>query len=324
MDDQTSVTRQIRVACQAVSERARYVHIDAEGIPAYAATLPIERILKPQHDAPTHYLDHGDDTVAFFLTLDAINFGSGYFPHLRKRPGMSGYFTIAASLNDYFKANGPLQASELARIAPADCAAIFGQDLAVAPIGELMGHFAAALRELGDALAERYGGSFTALLAAAGGSAERLVELLARMPHFADVSTYDGLRVPLYKRAQIAASDLWIAFGGQGPGEFHDLDRLTIFADNLVPHVLRLDGVLHYAPELAERIDAEQPIAAGSHEEVELRACALHAVELMVAALRADGHPINAMQLDNLLWSRGQAPEYKQAKPRHRTKTVFY
>jgi len=38
--------------------------------------------------------------VAFFLTLDAINFGSGYFPHLGKRPGMSGYFTAAASLTD--------------------------------------------------------------------------------------------------------------------------------------------------------------------------------------------------------------------------------
>ena len=38
-----------------------------------------------------------------------------------------------------------------------------------------------------------------------------------------------------YKRAQIVASDLALA----GVAEFDDLDRLTIFADNLVPHVLR-------------------------------------------------------------------------------------
>ncbi len=45
-----------------------------------------------------------------------------------------------------------------------------------------------------------------------------------------------------YKRAQITPSDLALA----GVAEFDDLDRLTIFADNLVPHVLRVDGVLRY------------------------------------------------------------------------------
>ena len=50
-----------------------------------------------------------------------------------------------------------------------------------------------------------------------------------------------------YKRAQIAANDLHLA----GVVDFPDIDRLTIFADNLVPHVLRLDGVLRYSDELA-------------------------------------------------------------------------
>jgi hypothetical protein len=30
------------------------------------------------------------------------------------------------------------------------------------------------------------------------------------------------------------------------------------------------------------------------------------------------------MQLDYLLWNRGQGQYYKQTKPRHRTRTVFY
>ena len=50
-----------------------------------------------------------------------------------------------------------------------------------------------------------------------------------------------------YKRAQIVPADLALA----GVAEFDDLDRLTIFADNLVPHVLRVDGVLAYDAELA-------------------------------------------------------------------------
>ena len=36
------------------------------------------------------------------------------------------------------------------------------------------------------------------------------------------------------------------------------------------------------------------------------------------------GHAVNAMQLDNLLWSRGQRPEYKRARPRHRARSIFY
>jgi hypothetical protein len=130
--------------------------------------------------------------------------------------------------------------------------------------------------------------------------------------------------VPLLKRAQLTVSDLWLAFDGQGPGTFADLDQLTIFADNLVPHVLRIDGVLQYEPDLQARIDAEVPIPAEAVEEIELRACAVHTVELIAAELRRAGHAVNAMQLDNLLWTRGQQPVYKLAKPRHRTRSVFY
>jgi hypothetical protein len=82
------------------------------------------------------------------------------------------------------------------------------------------------------------------------------------MPYFADIADYGGLRVPFCKRAQLAAADLALAFNGQGPGRFSDLDRLTIFADNLVPHVLRT-GILVYRESLAERIDSGDLITAG-------------------------------------------------------------
>ncbi len=72
----------------------------------------MERATFPLLDPTNHYLCRDDDTVAFLLTLDAINFGSGYFPLLRKHPGMSGYFTIAASLNDRYEERGPLPAQE--------------------------------------------------------------------------------------------------------------------------------------------------------------------------------------------------------------------
>ena len=113
--------------------------------------------------------------------------------------------------------------------------------------------------------------------------------------------------------AQIVPSDLALA----GVAELGDLDRLTAFADNLVPHVLRCDGVLVYDDALAAHIDSGKLLPAG-REEREIRACALHACELLA---QRTGVPPRV--LDVWLWNRGQDPEYK-ARPRHRTRTVYY
>ncbi len=317
------VLDRVRIRCREVAEEAIHVRIEESRIPAYAAAIAAARLTLPQMDPSSHFLGREEGTVAFFLTLDAVNFGSGYFPELSKRTGRSGYYTIAASLNDYFQAHGPLAPRELAALSAIDCARIFGQDLANPVAGELMGLFARALNELGEALQQRFEGSFLRLVEAAGGSAERLVALLAGMPLFNDGALYWGGWVPFLKRAQLAAADLFIAFDGRGPGHFTDIDRLTLCADNLVPHVLWHDGVLRYDQALAERIERGELIDAGSPEEVEIRGCAVHAGELLVAALRPRVPGINAMLLDNYLWHIGHQSEYRK-EPRHRTRTVFY
>jgi hypothetical protein len=399
---------EVRAAAASTSAVARFVHIESDAIAAYAAWLPVEQARSAELDPATHYLRHGQGTLAYVLALDAINFGSGYFPHLRKRPGMSGYFTVASSLKDAFEADGPMSSQQLARLSAGDCARIFGQstdapggearaDTDTAPRGEaradtdpvsaseahaaanpvsaseahaatdtaaggwvsadgdtapgsgvradsdtapgsgvraetdlvspsgahaptdpggeassaavaeLMALFARALNDLGTFVTDRFGGSFEALVDAANGSAERLVGILQQMPFYQDVG--------FYKRAQLTAADLALA----GVAHFDDLDQLTIFADNLVPHVLRVDRILSYTPELLVRIEHGELIPSGSREEIEIRACALHAVELIRRCLSN----ITSMQLDYVLWNRGQTPAYK-ALPRHRTRTVFY
>ncbi|UCE53074.1 MAG: queuosine salvage family protein [Desulfobacterales bacterium] len=313
----------VRTACQVVAERAIHVRINYGLIPHFASSLAIQEAIYPELDPQSHYLDHGNDTVAFIVTLDSINFGSGYFPHLHKRPDMSGYFTVASSLNDYFKKHGPISANELRSMTIEDCAKIFNQDLNNRPVNDLMQLFATALNDLGRYLLENFNGSFVNLVESASSSADRLVQLLIKMPYFKDVESYDNLKVPFYKRAQLTAADLSLAFNGTGPGHFNDLDRLTIFADNLVPHVLRVDEILFYEKNLLNRIDAGNLIPTGSHEEIEIRACAVHAVELLKEELRKAGHFVTSLGLDFLLWNRGQQPHYKRI-PRHRTRTVFY
>jgi len=96
------------------------------------------------------------------------------------------------------------------------------------------------------------------------------------------LNQHQKLEEILQKCAEILAQHLDLALAGVC--EFPDLDRLTIFADNLVPHVLRVDGVLTYDPDLGARIDREELLPPGD-EEREIRACAVHAGELGVEAL---------------------------------------
>jgi hypothetical protein len=297
---------EIRAACAGVAERARHVRIHSESLDRLAAVLAEDPPPAPGLDPAHHALADPERTLAYVVTLDAINFGSGWFPVLRKRPGLSGYFTIATSLKDRFERDGPWTAEELGGLTAGDCAEVFAQEPGGAA-AELMDHFARALRDLGGLLALRFDGSFPALIAAAGGSAAALTGILREMPCYRDVARHD----------------VHAAFQGEGPGSFEDLDALTIFADNLVPHVLRREGVLRYAPDLAARIDREERLVAGSAEEVEIRACAVHAVECCVAAIRRAGKPATAQRLDYWLWNRGQLPEMK-AHPRHRARTVYY
>jgi len=292
-----------------VAASARHVRIETERVAGYAASLPPPRRIEPARPpAPSER----EPCAAYWLTLDAINFGSGWFPTLRKEPGRSGYQTIAGGLRARFEARGPWSAEELAAISGDEVAGAVGQD----PAHELIELFAVSLRDLGARIRDGYHGSFSAPVEAASGSAPRLVEELAGWACFSDVSEHLGQRLPFLKRAQIAAADLQRA----GVATFSDLDRLTMFADNLVPHVLRLDGVLRFSPELVRRIENGELIEHGSPEEVEIRACAVHAVELIVASAPAS---ITAAQVDQLLWNRGQEPRYKSV-PRHRSRCTAY
>jgi hypothetical protein len=173
----------------------------------------------------------------------------------------------------------------------------------------------ASLRDLGRHVATDHGGRFEAVVA--HGEGVQLVNTLSTWECFADVSVYDGISLPFLKRAQIAAADLHRA----GAAHFTDLHRLTIFADNLVPHVLALDGVLRLHPDLQAAIAGEERLQHGSAPEVELRACAVHACELLVAAVGPER--ITAAELDGILWERGGQPRYK-AKPRPRCRTTAY
>ncbi|MDA0170231.1 queuosine salvage family protein [Solirubrobacter taibaiensis] len=271
---------EVRRHCAQIAATARHVRIDVDA--------PIELGGIAGLDPELHFLEGSPDDVArYVLILDTINFGSGYFHELDTTTD-----AITERLTTHARADGPWTAEQLHALD----ANVVATTLGLEPSHRLTGLYAEALNQLGAWLPEN----------ALGTTADDLARRLSTMPFFADHG--------FYKRAQIAANDLHLA----NVVDFPDVDRLTIFADNLVPHVLRLDGVLIYDDALAHAIDNKHELPAGEAFEREVRATAVHACELL--AQRANVPP---RTLDNWLWNRGQHPPYSE-QPAHITKTVFY
>jgi hypothetical protein len=300
-----SLPDEVRAACAWVAERARSVRINEEAIAEYAAGLP-----EPGSEDPPPFADSDPETAAAFaICMNAINFGSGWWPTVRKRPGHSGYATMAAGVTDRFREEGPWSVAVLRAMDAVTIATVVGQDRE----HPLMEQFASALQNVGAHIEEEHDGSFLGLAAAAD-SIPALAGTVAGWDAFADTSTYDGHSVPFFKRAQLCAADLHRGGIADLPG----LDRLTAFADNLVPHVLRVDGILQLDPTFTARIESEDLLEHGSPEEVELRACAVQAVELLAAA-----SPLTPAEIDSALWHRGRNPRYKSL-PRPRSRNTAY
>lgn len=313
----------IRQRCREVVRRARSVRIDDAGLEALATRLADRPWPEEDLDPAHHFRGSEADTLAFVIALDAINFGSGWFPALRKRQGLSGYRTIATACKERFEREGAWSGETLRATTVDSMAGMLDQDIDDPEVAELMALYAKAWRDLGAWLGHRHADRFESVVESAAGSAARLVRSLAEMTLYRDVARYEELEVPFYKRAQITVADLARAFGPASGPRFEDLDSLTLFADNLVPHVLRCEGMLVYDTGLAARIDGEELIGFGSPEEVEIRASAVEAVERLTIALADRGRPTTARALDGLLWNAGQAPAIK-ARPRHRTRCTYY
>lgn len=302
----------VRDSCARVVAEAGLVSIDNDALAALADRIEFPSPGQPLIvDAPLTDAEASEATLTF--ALDAINFGSGYHDVVRKRPGRSGAQSMSDALTEYIGWTGPLGPDRLQQFTVDDCSQIFGQDLDGGSLEELMSLFSTALNDLGAWLAAH--GGAAQVIARSNGSAERLAEHLTDMLFYRDVESYGGFEVSFYKRAQITPADLARRVRHN---LFGDLHRLTAFADNLVPHTLRMLGAIHLDADLAEAIDAGVLLDPGGPAEVEIRAAGVVCVERLATLTGA-----TAMDIDGHLWDRGQDPAIKRVA-RHRARSVFY
>ncbi len=196
---------------------------------------------------------------------------------------------------------------------------------ALSPGGELplLDEREQIVRQTGRTLLDRFDGQFAAAVDSVNGRAWDVAALLlVSFDSFRDVAQYDGQPVFFAKRAQIAALDLSLTWVEHGHEPLIELERLTAFADYRLPQILRHLGIIEVDADLAERIDSERELAAGSMAEVELRAATIIAVERMSQALAARGLDAPPWRIDCHLWDRSHDPSVRVAH--HRTRTIYY
>jgi hypothetical protein len=335
-DDDLSLTQEldplgILSSTRDVVEQGEYVWIASDRVEMLAHQWLPDETGQNSSTTPTwygsyHFYDGTERTANWILALDAMNF---CFWAEKDQPRwcidyqgerLNGYLAEAASLKRAVEEGFPLwDAAYLSTISEKDLAHIFRGEQTIPLFEERLQN----LREVGVVLLQQYNGQCSNVIEQASGSAVKLALLLAKdFPSFNDVALYRHRLVRFYKRAQICVADLYGSFAGKSWGAFTDMEQLTAFADYKLPQVLRHFGVLEYQPSLAQRIDAQELLEAGSEEEVELRAATIWACELLRRALARHGCTMTAAEIDMRLWLLGQ--NSSAMRPYHRTRTIYY
>jgi hypothetical protein len=182
--------------------------------------------------------------------------------------------------------------------------------------------------QVGAVLAEKYRGRFHNFVKSCppriydngAGLIDRMVK---EFPRFNDVSPYDGATIKIYKLPQLGTWFVYSALRKSGQFPLADVDKMTAFADYIVPVALRLLGIMSYSPELEHAINTYQMIPRDSRQEVEIRAHCIYASALLceeVNSRRPKDQQIIIPQIDARLWTHYHTTWW----PHHLTRTIMY
>ncbi len=217
-----------------------------------------------------------------------------------------------------------LDGNYLAKITREDMQKIFAGNIEMPMLDEKLALF----HQAGAVLAEKYEGRYYNFIKSCSprlyDNGNGLVErLAAEFPRYKDVSDYDGHQIKFYKLTQLG---FWMIYSGLGPqGAFHleDPQKMTAFADYIVPVGLRLMGMTSYSPELEHAINSFQMIPRDSRQEIEIRAHCLYATALLadeINKIRPVDRQIIIPRVDARLWTHYHTTDW----PHHLTRTIMY
>jgi putative queuosine salvage protein len=212
----------------------------------------------------------------------------------------------------------------LAKMTRADMEKIFAGNIEMPMLDEKLELF----HQAGAILAAKYDGRFYNFVRSCSpklyDNGNGLVERLAKeFPRFNDVSQYDGHEVKFYKLTQLGYWQIYTGLHATGGFKLEDPQKMTAFADYIVPVGLRLMGITSYSPELEKAINSYQMIPRDSRQEIEIRAHCLYATALLadeINKIRPVDQQIIIPQIDARLWTHFHTTN----RPHHLTKTIMY
>lgn len=314
-----------------VVAKPRHVRLNREKLLEVAGWMAYEGLTWPDFRSPLVPERDDRDTMDFLFLTAAVNFAftdfttHGVFKVQYGGAEWSDSDALFASLKRALDGGRPMiEGGYLSRMDRDELEDIFAGNVPIPMIEERL----AILREIGRALGTRYEGRFhrfvrsgpSRLYARGKGLLERLLD---EFPSFRDTSLYRNHIVAFHKRAQLLFWQLHARFRQSGFFRLEDPEKLTVFADYIVPVALRLLGIVSYSAELEAAIQERKMIAAGSEEEVEIRAFTLWGCHLLTQAinrLRPPDRKVIEPVVDGRLWTHFHTTHW----PHHLTATTAY
>jgi hypothetical protein len=315
-----------------VIEHSRDVRTNVDKIIEVAGWMAYEELPMPDYQMPFGVgQGSADDVIDFILTADCVDtaftdfsthvkFGVDYAG--RHWSDSDGLFACMKRAMD----NGIpiLDGKFLAGVTRPEMERIFAANIELPMLDEKMEIW----HQVGAVLAEKYHGRFHNFVKSCppriydngAGLIDRMVK---EFPRFNDVSPYDGATVKIYKLPQLGTWFVYSALRKSGQFPLADVDKMTAFADYIVPVALRLLGIMSYSPELEHAINTYQMIPRDSRQEVEIRAHCIYASALLceeVNSRRPKDQQIIIPQIDARLWTHYHTTWW----PHHLTRTIMY
>ncbi|MGH9787868.1 MAG: queuosine salvage family protein [Candidatus Acidiferrales bacterium] len=314
-----------------VIEKSRHVRTDVEKIIEHAGWLAYEELPFPAFLLPFGLGEDTRQAIDFLLVANSIDFAfSDFSTGVKFETDYSGrrwsdsealFACLKRALDDGVAI---LDGRTLSRVTKADLERVFRGNIELPMLDERV----EILRAVGKTLTENYDGRFSNFVASASprlydNGRGLLDKLVKEFPRFNDVSLYDGHEVKIYKLAQLGFWMLYATLGRSGGFRLEDPDKLTAFADYIVPVALRVMGILRYSPALEEAIRKGKMIPRDSAEEIEIRAHTLYATALLTEEVnqrRPANMKVIIPQIDARLWTHYHTTHW----PHHLTRTIMY
>jgi len=328
-----------RESAEFIASISTDVKINEEGVKSVAHQ--IREAIKNKDFVPSQMMLHSyplplavDETsIDWMFVADTLNFsfwgqdeGQHYAVELHGKQ-YTGYMALCAALTRAVEAGIPITSSKFyASITEKDVREIFASSSSSEI--PLIEQRVKNLQESGKVLNEKFGGSFANCIRQCNESACELLKLVTtEFTSFRDEGVIQGKRVSFYKRAQILIGDIWGLFRGSGLGKFNDIDSLTMFADYRVPQSLVHFRALEYSDQLYELLNKNHMFQNGDRQEIEIRGCSIHAVELICQQLKLSETTlqVNSTVIDFFLWEYRRRFAADLARiPYHKVRCIYY